>query len=100
VGDAFSVSFVYVRSGNGNQGLIPDCGYIDVPVGGCVTNDGEDVCNGRGICSNSTSPARTCECYEGFSGITCELRECPLVSSECTRYDLLVRSVVTAYLVI
>ncbi len=50
-----------------------------MPVGGCVTNDGEDVCNGRGVCSNSTSPARTCECYDGFRGITCELRECPLV---------------------
>jgi hypothetical protein len=65
-------------TGNGNKGLIGDCGYIDVPVGGCLTSDGEDMCNGRGVCSNST--ARTCQCYEGFSGLTCELRDCPLVS--------------------
>ena len=34
---------------------------------------GQDVCE-NGYCSNST---HTCTCYDGFSGITCQVRECP-----------------------
>ena len=62
--------------GNGNLGLRGDCGHLDVPVGGCLL-EGADVCNGQGICNEATG--RTCQCFDGFSGITCELRECPLV---------------------
>lgn len=62
--------------GNGNLGLIGDCGHIEVPVTGCLL-EGFDVCNGQGLCSNTTG--RTCDCFEGFAGITCELRECPKV---------------------
>jgi hypothetical protein len=64
--------------GNGNKGLRGDCGYIDVPVSSC-TADGFDVCNGQGVCTNSTG--RACQCYEGFSGVTCALRDCPVVSA-------------------
>lgn len=64
--------------GNGNLGLIGDCGHIETPVSACTVND-VDVCNGRGICSNTTS--RACVCFEGFSGLTCERRECPKVGA-------------------
>ena len=63
--------------GNGNAGLLGDCGFIDAPVTSCLL-DGVDVCNGRGVCSNSTG--RVCDCFEGFAGLTCELRACPVVS--------------------
>lgn len=63
-------------AGNGNKGLKGDCGYLEVPVSSCDIM-GLDVCNGQGRCTNSTG--RQCQCFDGFRGITCELRDCPMV---------------------
>lgn len=64
--------------GSGNKGLIPDCGFIDAPISTC-DDDPSGVCNNQGVCSNSTG--KVCDCFEGFAGITCALRTCPLVSA-------------------
>jgi hypothetical protein len=62
--------------GAGNQGLRGDCGYLDVPLASCSIY-GLDICNGRGSCDNTTF---TCNCLDGYSGLTCEKNDCPMVS--------------------
>ena len=69
--------------GSGNKGTRGDCGYLDVPLTGCtISTQGGlvvgDVCGGQGKCNNVT---KTCDCMDGFSGITCALRDCPKVCS-------------------
>ena len=59
--------------GKGNLGNKGDCGFIQKSVPSCYVA-GEQVCNGHGFCSNTT---HYCECYDGWSGMTCSIRSCP-----------------------
>ncbi|KAJ1431229.1 hypothetical protein B484DRAFT_395569 [Ochromonadaceae sp. CCMP2298] len=59
--------------GYGAAGTIGDCGYLSREQQDCLVG-GLDACNGQGFCGNSTG---VCECYDGFSGITCTVRSCP-----------------------
>jgi len=59
--------------GKGNPGNRGDCGYLLKPLSSCYVA-GQPVCGGRGFCSNTTN---SCQCYDGWTGLTCELRECP-----------------------
>lgn len=61
--------------GEGNIGTRGDCGLVS-QLPSCYI-DGRDACNGHGVCSNLTS---SCACYDGWSGLTCQVATCPLVS--------------------
>jgi len=68
-------------NGYGLQGGRGDCGYakaepLECPSGKTELSAGKvSVCAGRGVCDNSTF---TCECFQGFSGSACTLRDCPV----------------------
>lgn len=63
-------------SSDGRQALgsRADCGFLNPPLKGCSIS-GADACNNRGFCSNESS---TCSCFEGWFGLTCNLKKCPL----------------------
>ena len=60
--------------GRGQLGTRGDCGMIETRVSSCFF-EGRDICSGHGFCSNTTT---TCECYDGWAGITCERKDCPM----------------------
>lgn len=57
------------RGGAGGRG---DCGHLATPVRACVDAQGRNVCSGHGTCVNAT-----CQCIEGWHGITCAIGDCP-----------------------
>ncbi len=67
----------------GNRG---DCGFIDKVASRCIIA-GVDICSGHGQCSNSTG---TCQCTDGWFGIACATRSCPVVSPSSAALQLAV----------
>jgi hypothetical protein len=68
--------------GYGGVGGRPDCGHRTVSDASLVADDtfclldvsSESACSGNGVC-NSTGG---CDCYYGFHGGNCQLRDCPV----------------------
>lgn len=61
--------------GKGSHGGRGDCGYFHPKLSSCYFQN-QDICNGHGVCSNSTI---TCSCYDGWFGVTCASKQCPKV---------------------
>lgn len=66
--------------GYGGRGGRGDCGFavvapLECPSGAFGNSILKSVCSGRGLCDNTTF---TCQCFEGFSGPSCNERTCPL----------------------
>ena len=59
--------------GHGNPGSIPDCGNIKLALSTCTVND-ESICGHNGRCDGTT---HKCVCYDGWSGINCQVKSCP-----------------------
>jgi len=61
-----------INSSPGNRG---DCGHIvkTSTAKGCYIN-GVNICYNRGLCNNNTN---VCECYNGYTGMTCQIKNCP-----------------------
>jgi len=60
--------------GHGRPGFLGDCGHIVANLGCEYARNSTiyDICSGQGICKNDK-----CTCYDGFSGVDCNVRECP-----------------------
>jgi len=60
--------------GHGGPGFLGDCGHIVTNMGCAYASNSttSSICSGQGICRNNQ-----CKCYDGFSGIECNVRECP-----------------------
>ena len=58
--------------GRGNSGRIPDCGHSVITQFDCP----ENTCSGHGACSGA--PDWKCTCHEGYRGVGCSERACPV----------------------
>ena len=62
------------RGGPGDRG---DCGYLQLlPSPQFCGAQGAAACSGHGTCSSTTGGA--CSCYDGWLGMTCSVKQCPL----------------------
>jgi hypothetical protein len=62
------------RGGPGDRG---DCGYLALlPSPQFCGAHGAAACSGHGTCSNVTGGA--CTCYDGWLGVACNVKQCPL----------------------
>ena len=63
--------------GNGGPGNRGDCGYLLLlPSPAYCATHGTNACSGHGTCSNSTGGI--CQCFDGWNGMTCAVKQCPL----------------------
>lgn len=69
---------VLSSDGDNKIGPIPDCGFVSHPPLNSCTLRGDDICNGHGKCDPINSK---CDCYEGWYGLNCNLRNCPYSTS-------------------
>ena len=63
--------------GNGGPGDRGDCGYLQLrPSPSFCNKYGAAACSGHGSCSNTTGGA--CVCFDGWRGMTCNVKNCPM----------------------
>jgi hypothetical protein len=60
--------------GQGNAGYLGDCGYTPNNTVSCPVDYLDGECSGHGNCNAITDQ---CECYDDYSGFSCQKRSCP-----------------------
>eukprot|EP01029_Cantina_marsupialis_P031675 TRINITY_DN919_c0_g1_i1.p1 TRINITY_DN919_c0_g1~~TRINITY_DN919_c0_g1_i1.p1 ORF type:complete len:794 (+),score=144.49 TRINITY_DN919_c0_g1_i1:715-3096(+) len=53
-----------------------DCGAVSASPPSTCPTDGS-TCNAAGFCPTTGNNAKTCQCYDGYTGYKCDKRECP-----------------------
>lgn len=66
----------FSSNGRGELGTRGDCGVMQINTDNCIVA-GKDICAPNGFCLANTT--RTCQCYDGWYGLTCNRRGCPKV---------------------